>query len=131
VTGTVLDVLLGASLIGGTLTAVLHAEVVAHRVGEPFGTLVLAFVVTLLEVALIVSLMVSGGEAATSLARDSVFATIMIVVNGLLGLCLLLGGRQFGEQSFGLHGVGATLATLAFPTRQLVGGRTRARLRAQ
>jgi len=111
--GPILDVLLGASLIGGTLTAVHHAEVVAHRVGEPFGTLVLAFVVTLLEVALIVSLMISGGAAATALARDSVFATIMIVVNGLLGLCLLLGGRHFGEQSFGLHGVSATLATLA------------------
>lgn len=111
--GTALAILLGASLITGTLTAVHHAEVIAHRVGEPFGTLVLAFVVTLLEVTLIVALMVSGGAATTALARDSVFATIMIVVNGLLGLCLLIGGRRFGEQSFGLRGVSASLATLA------------------
>jgi Ca2+:H+ antiporter len=111
--GSIYASLLGISLITGVLAAVHHAEVVAHRVGEPFGTLVLALAVTMIEVALIVSLMVSGGLATTALARDTVFATIMIILNGLVGLCLLTGGRYFGEQSFGLHGVSASLATLA------------------
>jgi Ca2+:H+ antiporter len=111
--GPIYASVLGIALITGVLSAVHHAEVVAHRVGEPFGTLVLALAVTMIEVALIVMLMLSGGPAATALARDTVFATIMIILNGLVGLCLLIGGRHFGEQSFGLHGVSATLATLA------------------
>jgi Ca2+:H+ antiporter len=111
--GTAYALVLGISLICGVLSAVHHAEVVAHRVGEPFGTLVLALAVTMIEVALIVSLMLSGGAAATALARDTVFATIMIILNGLVGLCLLMGGRRFGEQTFGLPGVSASLATLA------------------
>jgi Ca2+:H+ antiporter len=109
----VLAALLGAGLIAAVMSAVHHAEVVAHRIGEPFGSLVLALAVTLIEVALIITLMISGGDEATSLVRDTVFATIMIIINGLLGLCLLIGGRHFGEQSFGLHGVSASLATLA------------------
>jgi Ca2+:H+ antiporter len=104
---------LGIALVATVLAAVHHAEIVAHRVGEPFGTLVLALAVTMIEVALIVSLMASGGPATTALARDTVFATIMIILNALLGLCLSVGGRHFGEQSFGLHGVSASLATLA------------------
>jgi Ca2+:H+ antiporter len=111
--GSIYASVLGIALIGGVLSAVHHAEIVAHRVGEPFGTLVLALAVTMIEVALIVMLMLSGGPAATALARDTVFATIMIILNGLVGLCLLIGGRHFGEQSFGLHGVSASLATLA------------------
>jgi len=113
ISNTPYRIALGVGLITAVFSAVHHAEVVAHRVGEPFGTLVLALAVTLIEVALIVSLMLSGGAAASSLARDTVFATIMIILNGLLGLCLLIGGRRFGEQSFGLHGVSASLATLA------------------
>jgi Ca2+:H+ antiporter len=111
--GTVLVALLGAGLVASVLAGVHHAEVVAHRIGEPFGTLVLALAVTLIEVALILTLMGSGGPEATTLARDTVFATIMIILNGLVGLCLLIGGRHFGEQSFSLHGVSAALATLA------------------
>jgi Ca2+:H+ antiporter len=111
--GKFLLLLLGVSLIGSVFSAVHHAEVVAHRLGEPFGTLVLAIAVTLIEVSLIVSLMISGGPAATALARDTVFATIMIILNGLVGICLLLGGRSFHEQSFELHGVSASLTTLA------------------
>jgi Ca2+:H+ antiporter len=95
------------------LSAVHHAEVVAHRVGEPFGTLVLAVAVTVIEVALIVSLMLAGGPETTALARDTVFAAVMIILTGIVGLCLLLGGARFREQSFGLHGVSASLATLA------------------
>lgn len=90
-----------------------HAEVVAHRVGEPLGTVLLALAVTVIEVGLIVSLMLSGGEATAALARDTVFASIMIILNGMVGLCLLVGALRHGEQSFSLYGVNATLATLA------------------
>jgi Ca2+:H+ antiporter len=102
-----------AGLIGCVLAAVHHAEVVAHRMGEPFGTLLLALAVTVIEVALIVSLMLSGGEATVALARDTVFASLMIILNGMVGACLLVGALRHGEQSFGLYGVNATLATLA------------------
>ena len=105
--------LLAIGLLVGVLAAVHHAEVVAHRVGEPFGTLVLAAAVTAIEVALIVTLMLSGGEATSALARDTVFATVMIILNGIVGLCLLVGGKRFGEQQFGLYGVSASLSTLA------------------
>jgi Ca2+:H+ antiporter len=105
--------LLVIGLFAGVLAAVFHAEVIAHRVGEPYGTLVLAVAVTAIEVALIVSLMISGGEAATGLARDTVFAAVMIILNGMVGICLLAGGVRHHEQSFGLHGVSAALATLA------------------
>jgi Ca2+:H+ antiporter len=108
-----LEVFFVIGLIAGILAAVFHAEVVAHRVGEPYGTLVLALAVTAIEVALIVSLMMAGGEAANGLARDAVFASVMIILNGMVGICLLSGGRRHGEQSFGLYGVSAALATLA------------------
>lgn len=100
-------------LLAGVLAAVHHAEVVAHRVGEPFGTLVLAGAVTAIEVALIVTLMLAGGASASALARDTIFATVMIILNGIIGLCLLMGGKRFGEQRFGLLGVNAALSTLA------------------
>jgi Ca2+:H+ antiporter len=106
-------VALGAGLIACVLAAVHHAEVVAHRVGEPFGTLVLALAVTVIEVGLIVCLMLAGGEVTAGLARDTIFAAIMIILNGMIGICLLVGGTRHGEQSFGLYGVNAGLATLA------------------
>jgi Ca2+:H+ antiporter len=105
--------LVAAGLIAAVLAAVHHAEVVAHRVGEPFGTLLLAVAVTVIEVGLIVSLMLSGGPATTALARDTVYAAVMIILNGIVGLCLVVGGARFHEQTFGLHGVSASLATLA------------------
>ncbi len=108
-----MEVLMVAALLVGVLAAVHHAEVVAHRVGEPFGTLVLAGAVTAIEVALIVTLMVSGGAATAALARDTIFATVMIILNGIVGLCLLAGGQRYGEQRFGLLGVNAALSTLA------------------
>ena len=104
---------LAAGMLGCVLAAVHHAEVIAHRVGEPYGTLLLAVAVTVIEVALIVSLMLAGGPATTALARDTVFAAVMIILNGIIGLCMLIGGSRFGEQSFGLYGVSASLATLA------------------
>ncbi len=105
--------LLVAGLIASVIAAVHFAEVVAHRVGEPYGTLLLAVAVTVIEVALIVALMLAGGPAATALARDTVFAAVMIILNGIVGACLLVGGSRFGEQSFSLKGVSASLATLA------------------
>src|SRR5215213_3551313 len=96
-----------AGLIACVLAAVHHAEVVAHRVGEPFGTLVLAVAITVIEVGLIVSLMLAGGPATASLARDTVFAAVMIILNGIVGVCLLVGGTRFKEQTFGVYGVSA------------------------
>src|SRR5919199_2481798 len=103
----------GAALIAAVFAAVHHAEVVAHRIGEPFGTLVLAVAVTVIEVALIVSIMLGGGEGNTTLARDTVFAAVMIICNGLVGLCLLAGGIRHHEQNFQLQGALAALAVLA------------------
>jgi Ca2+:H+ antiporter len=103
----------GIALIACVLAAVHHAEAVAHRVGEPLGTVLLALAVTVIEVGLIVSLMLAGGEATTTLARDTVFASLMIILNGIVGICLLVGALKHGEQSFSLYGVNATLATLA------------------
>jgi Ca2+:H+ antiporter len=105
--------LVGAALMGCVLAAVHHAEVIAHRVGEPYGTLLLAFAITVIEVALIVVLMISGGPSTTALARDTVFAAVMIILNGIIGLCLLVGSSWHGEQRFGRYGVNASLATLA------------------
>jgi Ca2+:H+ antiporter len=89
-----------------------HAEVVAHRVGEPFGTLVLAVAVTVIEVALIVSVMLSGGPEKAGLARDTVFAAIMICSCAIVGLCLLVGGLRHHVQDFQLQGASAALAIL-------------------
>jgi Ca2+:H+ antiporter len=110
--GTIGVALATVVLIGAVLAAVHHAEVVAHRVGEPFGTLVLAVAVTVIEVSLIVSLMLSDAGDASALARDTVFAAIMIILNGIVGLCLMAGGLRHGEQRFTLRGVSAALAVL-------------------
>jgi len=101
------------SLAASVFAAVHHAEVVAHRIGEPYGTLVLALAVTLIEVALIVSLMIAGGTEAAALARDTVFAAVMIILNGIIGLCLLVGGLKHSQQTFSLDAVGAALVALA------------------
>ena len=100
-------------LFGTVFAAVYHAEVVAHRVGEPFGTLVLAVAVTIIEVALIVSVMVAAPTEKAGLPRDTVFAAVMIVCNGIVGLCLLSGGARHHEQAFHLDGAKAALAVLA------------------
>jgi Ca2+:H+ antiporter len=100
------------ALIGAVISAVHHAEVVAHRVGEPFGTLVLALAVTAIEVSLIVSVMVAGGEGKATLARDTVYATVMIIATGVVGMCVLVGALHHHEQSFRIEGVGPALAAL-------------------
>jgi Ca2+:H+ antiporter len=103
----------GAVLIAAVFAAVYHAEVVAHRVGEPFGTLVLALAVTVIEVALIVSVMLGASTDKAGLARDTVFSVVMIVCNGIVGLCLLSGGVRHHEQGFQVQGASAALAVLA------------------
>ncbi|WP_280338391.1 calcium:proton antiporter [Nocardia neocaledoniensis] len=102
-----------AALVAVVLAAVYHAEVVAHRVGEPFGSLILAVAVTVIEVALIVTMMISGGEKTASLARDTVFAAVMITCNGIVGLVLLVGALRRRIAVFNSEGTGGALATVA------------------
>lgn len=104
--------LLSAALILAVLAAVHHAELIAHRVGEPFGTFLLAVAVTIIELGLIVTLMSAAGEGAATLARDTVFAAVMIILNGLVGICILIGAIRHREQTFQQTGVSASLATL-------------------
>ncbi len=110
--GTVLAAVCGAGLVGAVLVAVHHAEVVAHRVGEPFGTLVLALCVTAIEAALILSMMLAGGEDMAVLPRDAIYAAVMIICNGVVGLCVLIGGLTHREQTFRVEGAGPGLAAL-------------------
>ena len=111
--GWILLPFVAAALIAAVLVAVHHAEVIALRVGEPFGTLVLALAVTIIEVSLIVSLMLSGGAAASALARDTVYATVMIVCNGTVGLCLLMGALRHRVLTFRVEGTNPALSVLA------------------
>ncbi|HSI43202.1 MAG TPA: ionic transporter y4hA [Methylotenera sp.] len=111
--GAYYSLLVAAALIGAVLSAVHHAEVVAHKLGEPYGTLLLAVAITVIEVGLIISLMLTGGPETAALARDTVFAAVMIIVSGIVGLCLLIGGLLYKEQVFRLHGANAALTTLA------------------
>lgn len=100
--------------LGGAVFAAVHfAEVIAHRVGEPFGTLVLAIAVTIIEVALIVSVMLTGGPDKAALARDTVFSAVMIVCTGVVGACTLIGAARHGEQEFRIQGANGALAVLA------------------
>jgi len=107
-------VVLVTLLLGGAvMAAVHHAEVVAHRVGEPYGSLVLAVAVTVIEVALIVTLMIAGAGAAETLARDTVFAAVILTCNGIVGLSILAGTQRGSVVSFNAEGAGAALATVA------------------
>jgi Ca2+:H+ antiporter len=106
-------VILIALVLGGTvLAAVHHAEVIAHKVGEPFGSLILAVAVTVIEVGLIISLVISGGPEAATLARDTVFAAVMITTNGIVGVSLLTGALRHRIVNFNAEGAGALLATV-------------------
>ncbi len=110
--GTWLAVLSGAALIGTVIASVHHAEVVAHRTGEPFGTIVLAVAVTVIETALILSMVIAGGAEMAVLARDAIYAAVMIICTGVVGICILLGGIAHREQTFRVEGSGAGLAAL-------------------
>src|SRR5262249_53329018 len=103
----------GAVRTATVFAAVSHAGGVAPRLGEPFGTFVLAVAVTVIEVALIVSVMIAAPAEKAGLARDTVFSAVMIVCNGIVGLCLLWGGARHREQGFQVQGASAALAVLA------------------
>jgi Ca2+:H+ antiporter len=105
--------LVAGILVACVLAAVHHAELIAHKLGEPFGTFVLALAVTIIELGLILTLMAAAQEGAATLARDTVFAAVMIILNGLVGLCLMIGGISHREQPFQQTGVSASLATLS------------------
>jgi Ca2+:H+ antiporter len=104
--------LMSVTLIGAVLSAVHHAEVIAHKTGEPFGTLVLSISVTIIEVSLIISMMLTGHEGSEFIARDAVFATVMIVINGVIGLCIFMGGLTHHEMTFRNEGTNSALAVL-------------------
>src|SRR5689334_16637005 len=107
-------------LFGTVFAAVHHAEVIAHRVGEPYGTLLLTLAVTVIEVALIATIMLGEKEVPT-LARDTVFAVVMIVCNGLVGICILGGGLRYREQEFQVAGANVYLSVLiVFSTITLI-----------
>ena len=110
--GPWLALVCGAALAGAVFASVHHAEVVAHRVGEPFGTLVLALAVTAIESSLILSMMVAGGHEMAVLARDALYAAVMIICTGVVGLCVLVGALVHREQTFRVEGAGAGLAAL-------------------
>lgn len=120
----IFQIVAGILLIFSVMSAVHHSEVVAQRVGEPYGTIILAVAVTIIEVSIIVSLMVSGGKEAESLARDTVFSATMLILNGIVGMSLLLGGIKFHEQNFSKHSTSIALVsivaivvlTMIFPT---------------
>jgi Ca2+:H+ antiporter len=119
--GTVLAWFCVAGLVGAVAAAVHHAEVVAHRVGEPFGTLVLAVAVTVIEASLILSMMLAGGPEVAALPRDTIYAAIMIICNGVIGACVLVGGLVHREQTFRFEGANAGLvAVIAMAALSLV-----------
>lgn len=99
-------------LAGGVAAAVHHAEVIALRLGEPLGTLVLALAITIIETALIISIMAASQGTASTLARDSIFAALMIICTGVLGVCLFFGGLRHREQHFRVEGASSALAAL-------------------
>ncbi len=110
--GIVLAILLIPVLFGVIFAAVYHAETIAHWAGEPYGTLILTLAVTIIEVALIASVMMSDANGSPALARDTVFAVVMTVCNGLAGICILVGGLKYREQSFRVPGAAAYVTVL-------------------
>jgi Ca2+:H+ antiporter len=109
--GLVFAVVLLVILFGTVFAAVHHAEVIAEQIGEPFGTLLLTLAVTIIEVALIATIMLRA-TAVPTLARDTVFAVVMIVCNGLAGICILVGGLRYREQDFQVSGANLYLSVL-------------------
>src|SRR4051794_26636399 len=109
--GLFFAVLLLTILFGTVFAAVHHAEVIAERIGEPYGTLLLTLAVTIIEVALIATIML-GEKPVPALARDTVFAVVMIVCNGLVGLCIFIGGLRYREQDFQVAGANLYLSVL-------------------
>jgi Ca2+:H+ antiporter len=107
-------VVLAVALLGGAVfAAVHHAEVLAVRIGEPFGSILLALAITTLEAGLIISVMASGASGSDVVARDTVFSVVMIVLNGIVGLCLVIGGARHFEQEFRVQGAAGILSVIA------------------
>ena len=106
------QVISGVLLLLCVMSAVHHSEIVAHRVGEPLGTIILAVSITIIEVAIIVSLMTTGGKEYAAFARDTVYAAVMLILNGIVGLSLFIGGRKFHTQTFSPHSVKIALVSL-------------------
>lgn len=106
-------ILLAALLIPSVLSAVHHAEVIAVKVGEPFGTLILALAVTVIECSLIVTLMLANPDTSAALMRDTVYSAVMIILGGVVGICITVGAARHHVQRFGLYGVSAASTTLA------------------
>jgi Ca2+:H+ antiporter len=104
------------ALVGAVISSVHHAEVVAHRIGEPLGTVLLSICVTVIEVALIATVMLNAGPEAATLPRDTIYSVIMITCGGVVGMSLLIGAARHREQVFHVLGSNATLATLAAMT---------------
>jgi Ca2+:H+ antiporter len=109
--GLVFAAVLLIILFGTVFAAVHHAEVIAERIGEPYGTLLLTLAVTIIEVALIATIML-GEKPVPTLARDTVFAVVMIVCNGLVGVCILAGGLRYREQDVQVTGSNLYLSVL-------------------
>ncbi|MDF3821608.1 ionic transporter y4hA [Leptospira sp. 96542] len=105
---TIASILLILSVISG----VHHSEVIALRVGEPYGTIILAIAITVIEVSIIISLMISGGDDTVSLARDTVYSATMLILNGIVGFCLFIGGLKHYEQTFSQNSVTIALVSL-------------------
>ena len=101
-----------ALLCAAVFSAVHHAEVVGARVGEPFGSIILAVSVTVIEVGLIVALMLAADDGGPTIARDTVYSAVMLVLTGLIGLCLILGGHKHYEQKIRVSGTSSYLAVL-------------------
>jgi len=110
-TGWLFAAVLLVILFGTVFAAVHHAEMIAERIGEPFGTLLLTLAVTIIEVALIETMML-GDKPVPALARDTVFAVVMIVCNGLVGICIFIGGLRYREQDVQVSGANLYLGVL-------------------
>jgi Ca2+:H+ antiporter len=110
--GEIFQILASIMLILSVMSAVHHSEIIAHRVGEPYGTIILAISITVIEVSIIISLMLSGGKEAVSLARDTVYSATMLILNGIVGMCLFIGGLKHHEQKFSKHSVTIALVSL-------------------
>ncbi|MFL5284258.1 MAG: calcium:proton antiporter [Rhodopila sp.] len=107
------QILAGLLLAGSVFAAVHHAEILALKLGEPFGSILLAVAVTVIEVGLIIAIYLSGTPGSETVARDTVFSAVMIVLNGIVGLCLVLGAGRHMVQVFQLQGASAALNVLA------------------
>lgn len=121
---TIFQIIAGVLLMLSVMSAVHHSEIIAYRVGEPYGTIILAIAITIIEVSIIISLMISGGSEAVALARDTVYSATMLILNGIVGLSLFIGGLKFKEQVFSKNAatiglvslVAIIILTLIFPS---------------